>query len=110
MITFVLSVISGIPDYLTRSSVWIIPSCYLLHCFWIINKGLVTDLLTGSRLYFLGDISFKAFMLHYPVLYTVSMLIPTHKGSRPLNVALMGYCFLITCVLSKLCNPHSRDN
>lgn len=101
LFSFMVVIWMKVPDYLTRSTVWVLPSSFLLYIFWN-SDGWVTKMLSKSILYYLGNISYEAFLFHYPILYILSMSVPCYLGNIYISVGIVIYGFVITCLVSSL--------
>ena len=105
---FIVSNALNVHDYISRSALWIIPSCYLLYIFWN-SEGICSCVLSKSFLWKIGDISFEAFLLHYPVLCLLSFLLPLYEWNTQKCVVVILYSFLITCLFSSLCCARTKQ-
>ncbi len=85
----------NIYDFLSRNSIWMIPSCVLLYAFWNSDGGL-SRILSKGIFEKIGNLSFEMYLLHYPILCIISLIIPYSIKSITMCAILIIYCLVLT--------------
>lgn len=87
-----------LPEYISRTFVWIIPDCIVL---WIFanGQGLLSKLFSLKLLQWLGNISFECFMIHCVIILYLLKIYPVTEETSFVNLLMIWAYWLFTTLL-----------